>query len=797
MTLAAERAKAGRRPFAVVELELDYCSLNYGTAPCSAALGPATPVKCYNTPGTCQDTANYDGGALPPGKKVYRFCTNTAEMPRDLDALPLLESVTVAPTKLSIGSGLGERGTATLVLHDGLHHDHGIDKYVLERGYNPLTQGTYLGRLLARNRYFLGRTCRIWRGYLTDGAAGEPVFDFANAEKRVYFLEKAEGPVNGKVTLTAKDPLKRVDDDRALAPIPSQGRLLAGISAVAGSATLKPAGIGDAVDGYGRPYYGASGKVRINGEIMSYTRVGDALTLTARGQNFTTAAAHATDDAVQECLVVSGQPLDAIVYQLLVTYGRIDASLIDTAAWQAERSNYTNGRLYSTVIAEPTGVNTLVNELCEQGPAYFWWDDVSEKIPYRALRPASSAAIELGDAEHFVKGSVKVRSRLDLRVSEVVCLFGQRDPTESLDKVGNYQVRVVRVGSSNALIKYNQSRTKVIYSRWLDAASRLYVEDVADTMLQRYDEAPREIDFTLAPKDAALMTGDLFLGRTVRLQGADGAAEAVTFRALERGGNTRDQFVYSGLEERYSPNASTGERTIVFSAAQHLNVNLRAAHDAQYVAPAGPVTVTFIVEVGTALGSDTLGVPACTAGDWPIGSTIKLVIRGRIQGRGGLAGHGGGTEVGNNGRAGEPGSLALYTRFPITVDNTAGSILGGGGGGGGGGAGIDFPSTFGGGGGGGGQGTEPGEGAPGGSASANGSPGTAATLDAPGIGGNGPNDAGNGGNGGGPAEAGANGQNGDTGSGGPGGAPGGAIDGLSYITFEAGIPGDIRGTQIN
>lgn len=770
MSLQTERARAARKIFTVVELELDYCQLTYGTLPCTAAIGSTGTAPCFNSVPTCQDPNNYDNGAQPASVKTYRFCTKTADFPRDLDAVPCVESVNIAAAELAVGAGLGKRGVATIVLSDGLHTDDGIDKYVDQRAYEPIEQGTMLGRLLARNRYFLGRKVRIWRGYLTEGPRGSPAFDFANAEKRVYFMEKAEGPINGRVTITAKDPFKLIDDERAVAPLKARGRLLAGITAVSAAATLTPTGIGDATDLYGRALYPASGKIRINNEIISFTRVGDALTLTARGQNNTTAAAHDADDAVQPCLIYTSQALHAIANDLLTTFGRLPASMIDTVAWQQEFNDFSGGRLYSTIICEPTGVSKLVEELCEQGPAYFWPDDVNEKIVYRAMRPAASAATTLEDGLHMLKGSVSVKTRLDLRISEVVFNFGQRNPTEALDKASNYQVSVIKVGESAATKKYGQHRTKTINSRWLGPADRSTVEAVCDVYLQRYDEAPREISLKATAKDATLMPGDLFKASTKHLQGIDGLPAMVTFQVTKRGGDDREQYAYTALEERYS--ASAGVRNISFAASQYLSINLRTEHDSQFTPPSGPVVVTFTVELGTVVGSG--GGPAITVGDWPEGSLITLVVKGRVQGQGGRGGSGEGFDqpIGN----GQPGSVAIYTRFPLILNLASGlgQVWGGGGGGGGGDTG---------GGGGGGAGTKVGKGNDGGDGGA----GADGTALAGGLGG-----SPNGGSGGGPGQPG---QDGAGIQGGDGGAAGPALDGISYTTIIG--TGDVRGPQVN
>ena len=64
-----------------------------------------------------------------------------------------------------------------------------------------------------------------------------------------------------------KDVLKLASDERAVCPIPSQGRLNLDMTAIATSFTVTPSGVG--------ADYDASGYVRVGSEVMSYTRSGD------------------------------------------------------------------------------------------------------------------------------------------------------------------------------------------------------------------------------------------------------------------------------------------------------------------------------------------------------------------------------------------------------------------------------------------------------------------------------------------------------------------------------------------
>ena len=71
------------------------------------------------------------------------------------------------------------------------------------------------------------------------------------------------------------------------------------------------------------------------------------LTLTARGSDGTTAAAHTADDSVQECLRYNETTVSAIVNDLLVDYANVDPSYITIADWQEQED---------TLIALTTGV---------------------------------------------------------------------------------------------------------------------------------------------------------------------------------------------------------------------------------------------------------------------------------------------------------------------------------------------------------------------------------------------------------------------------------------------------------
>lgn len=237
MTYAVEKVKAGRRPFSVVELDLDACSLTYSNAPCTASL-TGSNGKCFNTFATCQDTANFDLET-----KTYSFCSPEIGKSRAYDAIPSVRKIDVTPMKLDPGLSLGKRGAAKITFQDHPHHDRGVDKYALERAdgtagvpaYTPHDQGSFWGKLTARNPHHVARIMRLKTGFIpwdqdlnpSNQASVSAAAAIADVLTRTYAIEQIDGPdASGRVTVTGKDLLKLADDERAECPERNTGVLV-------------------------------------------------------------------------------------------------------------------------------------------------------------------------------------------------------------------------------------------------------------------------------------------------------------------------------------------------------------------------------------------------------------------------------------------------------------------------------------------------------------------------------------------------------------------------------------------
>lgn len=740
-----------------VEVDIEWCGLTFGVGDCPAVLGVDTPTKCFNSKGSCPVRASFQ-----PTTVTLRFAQGTSYLVESgIDAIACIEDISFTAGTISLGEDLGTRSSLRVTMSDFPWSDtgEGFDKYLDERSYDPYKQGTFWGKFRARHPSLRGRAIRVIRGTL-----GQPLEEM---ETRHYVVESIDGPGrDGKYSVVAKDALKLLDGDRAQAPKMSNGYLLADINDSVTSATLGPSGIGNLE-------YPASGFAALGGkEIVAFTRSGDTLTLT-RAQYSTLAVEHKATDRVQVCITYTSANIGDIINDLMVNYAAVPPEYITLSDWTVETTSFL-GTLYTAVIAEPTAVETLIKELVRQGALAIWWDDINRQIRLRVLRQIDTSAA-LFDEDVFMEGTFAISDQPTKRLSQVWTYFAQIDPLRNVDDTDNFRSCVV-VADLEKEGDYGAPAIEKIYSRWIPGGGRAIAQRIGQILVGRFGTPPRKFKFeTFRDSPYVPVAGIGCRVSWPTLQDPSGA-RAIIPAQINRLDPQSAKYVVEAEEFNFI-GTPAGDPAIIFDVSR-TDVNVRSIFDLFYPTPESGDDIYIIVESGVIIGSSSISTPAMTIGTWPAGVNLHLVVRGHIQGAGGRGGQGA-KSPGGNADNGQAGGLALYTRFAIEVENTGG-IWGGGGGGGGGG--TESVSDYGGGGGGG-AGYLVGPAGSGGGISQGGDPGT------PTAGGWG---SGNGGRGGGP---GLSGQNGFGSGGDTGGAAGGAIDGVSYITFET--TGDIRGSQVN
>jgi hypothetical protein len=489
----------GRKPLTLVDLDLPYCTRTYGTAPCAAVLGVTGAAKCYNSRRTCQDPANYVAGV-----KIVTFAYNEDGIPDAPGVYPCLTSVSTRPGELNLSgidpksNALGMRARVNVTLQDFQNNDTWLDKYHDERvsgaamasgiGFNPNERGGHLARMFARWPYYMGLHTRVKRGYVGDNPATMPTEN--------YVLDELTGPsAAGVVKLVAKDLLDLADNDKAVIPSASKGKLLAAIGASDVSATLYPAGIGD-LD------YPANGLVRIGREIIYFIRSGDSLSL-GRAQEGTDAAAHALGDVVQICAVIDGVTINSAIETILKYKTTEFNAYIPSADWQEENDTWYSGVTVGRVIlSKPMGKVLLIGEICQLG-VMVWWSAVDQEIKFKINAPLlpDESLYLVTDESGLIEGSPDVDRAEDQRISELWLYHGVRDWTDDASSSKNFNQLTAAVVSDNL---YGQQAYKEIFTRWFGREGNdTTASIITERLLARYTDPPKIVSGVLDVKDRA------------------------------------------------------------------------------------------------------------------------------------------------------------------------------------------------------------------------------------------------------------------------------------------------------
>ena len=660
----------------LIEIDLDRCSNTYGIAPCTAALGVTGSDKCFNSFATCQDQPNYNTEIA-----TARYSTSSAKIPASIDAIPNIASVSYRPTKLELGESIGIRASINITFKDSRFPDSGPegDRYLIDRDYDPYTRGSYWGKFRARWPYVKGSDIRLIRGDTSQTVA--------QMETRHFIVEKVAGPdSSGTFTIQCKDALQLADGKQSQAPLISNGALDAAITTGTTSITLKPPGIGNTD-------YPASGLAQIGGEeVVTFTRAADVMTI-VRGQENTSAADHDQDSRVQLCINYTGNTVTNIINDLLVNYANVPSSFIPITDWTKEDDTYI-GRNYSAVIAEPTSVTKLINELLEQTASTIWWDDISKLIRFRVLRSVNSDAALYTD-DIIIGGSFSATDQPDKRVSQVWTYYGQLSPLEKLNETKNYAATQATVSPESELNFNGVPSIKRIFSRWIPSVGKDAAEKLNELILSRYSTPPRLISFNLQRSTFGVTPelGGGYRAESRTIQDFTGATVQLPIQALQI--KTSDSS-YSILAEEvlYSSTIAPTDPAIKNVTIQENanNITLKTYFDSVWATLNSGDVVNISVEDGVTIGSSSTEVEAIVYGDWPNGITINLTNNGIVVGKGGAGGAGGrvvdNSTVENGGTGGDGGdaiSVAQPNNPTINIINN-GTIGSGGGGGGGGGA---------------------------------------------------------------------------------------------------------------
>lgn len=483
----------------VVQIDQPFCTRIHGQAPCTAVA--AEGLECFNTRSTCQDSENFELGALT--LSFTKSDVGSRHVPDLGRSIPSLVSVSTQPAQVNLAGaspdvqGLGLRAVVTITFREHPFSDRVVDPYRATRGYDAEQQpGGFWSKWIQRNRYRKNAVVRVY-----DGKIGQRLNEMT---MRQYFIENVSGPdASGVVTVTAMDILAKAEERKAVAPVLSPGELYEDITETQTTLIVAAAILTD---------YPTPGTVRIDDELMTYTTatlVDDRVELSGitRQTDGTERTTHSAETRVQWCERIELQTVDAIVELLLSKYALIETSWMDLTNWSTEVQAFLSSYRLSRVLSEPTSVIELLSQLQVQVQFYIWWDERTKLIKLKSIRGIENQLNSISEDNNIVRDSVSILYKPRERVSQVWIYYGLRNQTIDEDETANYSNGYIIADIASELDEqYGEKSIKDIKSIWLLSAAQAAA--TATRISRRYRDVSRQITFDLDDKDSELGIGD-------------------------------------------------------------------------------------------------------------------------------------------------------------------------------------------------------------------------------------------------------------------------------------------------
>jgi len=325
----------------------------------------------------------------------------------------------------------------------------------------------------------------------------------------------------------------------------------------------------------------------------------------ARCISNTVISAHDASDSVQLCLEYISQLPKDILEDLLVNYAEVDTQYLDLAQWAIESAEFLP-RLYTAIIAEPTGVTDLISEMCEQMYFTTFWDDRTALLKLRSVRPAENESItDLNDDLNLLEESVQWVDLASELITEVWVYYAQKNPTEKINDIPNYGALDIIVDTeAETDNKHGTKKIKTVLARWLTSADGAAAVELGEKILARYNKIPRKCTFKLDAKDGALWLADFISIENRNIVDFTGlpfplAMQVVSANESQQGST----FTYTAIEYSGDTIDADPDTYSVDISSDLLNVNLRELFDSVYaVIPVSGDKIRFTIRNGVTIG---------------------------------------------------------------------------------------------------------------------------------------------------------------------------------------------------
>lgn len=384
-------------------------------------------------------------------------------------------------------------------------------------------QGTYFGRLIAANPYYQDRPLKFYTGFF-DGEN----FSLSNFKEKLYFIQKIQGPdSNGRVVITAVDPLIQLSEKQARTPETPNAELASSLGAGATGTVNIGDNAGYSVDG---------GIAKINDEYLEYSGLSgsDSIVVVGRAAYGSSSASHDAGDNINPCYSFEDKNVVDVIRDLIELFSPIDHALyIPDSDWEYQRDTFMNGDVATGVIDAGEPIKGRINALCEYFRVSVWWDDELQKVSLKPIGPLISAAERYNTAENILDEGEDIVRDPSKAVSAVIVHFGRKDHSKDDDEKKNYSSHYV-VPNPDAIAGHGKEIIREVYASYIPNSGTATANKLADRIIAQLSEGEITYHFRLDVRDSTLKVGDVFEVYTERLQGADGIPVPTSFIATEK-----------------------------------------------------------------------------------------------------------------------------------------------------------------------------------------------------------------------------------------------------------------------
>ena len=671
MTFDTKKLEPVRKKFLMAEVYLDR---NDPALDAEFAL----QLDSYATPKTTEDARAYTGVDF-----IMNRYADQAVFGVPGGHFPNLTNVSSNAPRIDPGKSVGFRASARFTVNSFVTKDASELPIIYQD--SRIAEGDHNQKVVTRN-FLKNRRSRIITGY-------NPMsYDESNCQIENYIIDDVSFSSDGQdLNYSLLDELILIEKAKAKYPALSTGVLTLAMTID----VLTLAFYTEITQEYGAE--GATGYICIGSEIMGYTvDAGEADMTITRAQLGTLREEHSIGDTIQKVEYIDNQNIMDILTTLLTVGAGIPADRIPTSDYNTLKADALKEYYLTRPLYKPFEVKKLINELIVLAGLSVYQDVITRKIIVVATPDFSTPVIAYNEVESIESGSTTVKPMYKEQVTRQLVRWAKKNPTSNDDDTNFNKAILVSDGVAESEANENNiSEGAEIKTEWLQntTAHNSLGTALAQRTVNRNSKVPIEISFDTdvsyvgAVAGGNMWLGSIFSATTSRILNGALQPETTTFQAVSIKNKGGDKYTVTGL----SYIAAAPPTADFFISSDKVDYNL--ADDPLFAAILSEVKeYVVVINSGVKLTASTTAEYVFDQGVFPVGAKLKLIILGRLYGKGGSGGQGGSISyndeadpaitfgTANDGNDG--GDCMNFTTDAI-IENGFGLIAAGGGGAGG------------------------------------------------------------------------------------------------------------------